>query len=266
MKNILKRTAALVLAALLLVVGLPAQQVFAADNAPLRTDVRVTGKNDNQKVTYTLSLKRTTVTDGRIAVVFDPEVLEIAGDLEFDRFNDYDLNSEYSDANGRGLCVAFVNDAPRSTSGTLIGILFNVKKGVTGQDTVIKTEVFDLNNEDTEIITRETVLEDTIHVGRGELATPKAKSVQQTLLGVNVTWSKDENADGYVVLRSTSKNGQYTEIATTTATNYWDVSLRNNQTYFYKVKAFQGKGSGRVYSEESNVLSIKVKKFFGIFG
>ena len=265
MKNILKRTAALALAALLLFVGLPAQEVMAADSAPLHTDVVVTGKNDNQKVTYKLSLKRTTVSDGRIAIVYDPEVLDICADVEFNRFNDYDLNEDYADENGKGLCVAFVNDAPRSTSGTLAAIQFKVKKGVKSQETTIYTKVYGLNNEDKEVIP-ESTLEDTVKVGRGELSKPKLKSLQQTVLGVNVSWSKDENADGYVVYRSTSKNGKYTEIMTTTGTNYWDVLLLNNQTYFYKVKAFQGKGSNRVYSEESNVLSIKVKKFFGIFG
>lgn len=265
MKNILKRTATLLLAALLLFVGLPAQEVMAADSAPLYTDVKVTGKNDNQKVTYKLSMKKTTVTDGRIAIVYDPAVLDICADLEFNRFNDYDLNDDYADENGKGLCVAFVNDAPRSTSGTLAAVQFKVKKGVKGQETTIYTKVYGLNNEDTEVVP-ETTLEDKVTVGRGELSKPQLKSLQQTVLGVNVTWSKDANADGYVVYRSTSKNGKYTEIASTTATNYWDVTVRNNQTYFYKVKAFQGKGSDRVYSEESNVLSIKVKKFFGIFG
>ena len=266
MKNIIKRTAALALAALLLFVGLPAQEVMAADSAPLHTDVKVTGKNDNQSVTYALSLKKTTVTDGRIAIVYDPAVLQICADVEFNRFNDYDLNEDYADENGKGLCVAFVNDAPRSTSGTLAAIKFNVKKGIKGQETTIFTKVYGLNNEDKEVVP-ETTLEDTVKVGRGELSKPQLKSLQQTVLGVNVTWTKDANADGYVVYRSTSKNGKFTEVATTsTLTNYWDVLVLNNQTYFYKVKAFQGKGSNRVYSEESNVLSIKVKKFFGIFG
>ena len=30
---------------------------------------------------------------------------------------------------------------------------------------------------------------------------------------------------------------------------------------FYKIKSYQGSGANRVYSEESDVMSIKVKKF-----
>lgn len=266
MKNILKRTATVFLAALLLFTGLPAQKVEAAKNSPLYTSVTVTGKNDSQKVFYTLTLSKTKVTDGHIAVVYDPEVLEVAADIEIDRFDDYDLNSDYTDATGKGLAVAFVNDSSKTTSGALIGIKFNVKKGAAAQDTVITTRVFDLNNEETELIPVETDITDTVKVGRAELVKPTLKPLNQTLLGVNVTWSKDKNADGYIVYRSTSKDGKYTEIATTTATSFWDVALQNNKTYYYKVKAFQGKGSERVFSEESNVLSIKVKKLLGIFG
>ena len=265
MKNVLKRMAVLVLTALILFAALPAQKVLAADSAPLRTNVTVTGKNDSQKVSYTLTLSKTTLTDGRIAVLYDPEVLELTKDVEYNRFVDYDLNEEYTDDNGKGIAVAFVNDAPRATSGTLITMQFNVKKGIAKQDTVISTKVFGLNNEDTEVLSA-TVLEDTLSVGREALAKPQLKGLTQTVLGVSVTWSKDANADGYIVYRSTSKDGKYIKLTTTSATNFWDASVYNNTTYYYKVQSYQGKGSEKVLSEESNVLSIKVKKFFGIFG
>ena len=265
MKNVLKRIAVIVLTALILFAGLPAQKVLAADGAPLKTTVKVTGKNDSQKVSYTLTLSKTTLTDGHIAVLYDPEVLELTKDIEYNRFVDYDLNEEYEDENGSGIAVAFVNDAPRATSGTLITMQFNVKKGAAQQDSVITTKVFGLNNEDTEVLPS-TVLEDTVSVGRAKLAKPQLKALSQTVLGVNVAWSRDENADGYVVYRSTSKDGKFVQIATTTSTSYWDTSVSNNKTYYYKVAAYQGKGADRVLSEESDALSIKVKKFFGLFG
>ena len=254
MKNILKRTATAFLAALLLFTGLPAQKVEAAKSAPLSTSVTVTGKNDSQKVFYTLTLSKTKVTDGHIAVVYDPEVLEVAADIEIDRFDDYDLNSDYEDATGKGIAVAFVNDAPRNTAGTLVAIKFNVKKGAAAQDTVITTRVFDLNNEEKELIPVETDLTDTVKVGRAELAKPNLKSLNQTLLGVNVTWSKDTNADGYVLYRSNKKKSGYKKINTVKGKNKLTVKTKKNHKYYYYVRAYKIINGRKVLSKRSNII------------
>ena len=144
-------------------------------------------------------------------------------------------------------------------------VQFAAKKGLASQKTTIGTKVFGINNEDAAVV-EETVLEDVVEVGRPKLAKPVINSVSQTILGVFVNWKKDANADGYVIYRSTSKNGCYTKIATVSGLySYYDLFVANNKTYYYKVVSFQGSGKDRVYSEESAPVSIKVKKFFGFF-
>ena len=144
-------------------------------------------------------------------------------------------------------------------------VQFTVKAGLKAQDTTIKTKILGLNNEATDVVAA-TDMEDAVSVGRPTLSTPKINGISQTILGVYVKWSKDANADGYVVYRSTSKDGKYSKIATVSGLNgFWDFTVANNKTYYYKVVSYQGSGKTRVYSEESAPVSIKGKKFFGWF-
>ena len=89
----------------------------------------------------------------------------------------------------------------------------------------------------------------------------KRHSLFKLALTVKSVGNKDRNADGYVIYRSTSKDGKYTQIGMSTGGSYWDIFVKNNTTYYYKIKSYQGSGANRVYSEESDVMSIKVKKF-----
>ena len=62
---------------------------------------------------------------------------------------------------------------------------------------------------------------------------------------LKIAWAqvKDEDGDavsGYKVYRSTSKNGTYTLIATTTSNSYTDKNLTNGSTYYYSVSAYTG--------------------------
>ncbi len=263
-KNI-KRAFVLGMTSLILFTGLPATTVHAADSAPVHTKASVSGKATNQTVTYKLDLNKVKVSDGRVAVTFDPEVLTLVkakGDV---RFDEKDFNEEYVAGEEEGVSYAFVNESAKNVKGSLLSLTFKVNAGVENQDTVVKTKVFTLDNEETEILA-DVVLEDTVNVGRPKPVTPQNVTASQTLLGVNVQWKKDANADGYVVYRSTSKNGKYSAVATTTGTYYLDLTLRNNTTYYYKVQAYQKQGKDKIYSDFSNPVSIKVKKFFGIFG
>lgn len=266
MNKNLKRAVVLGMAAITLLTGIPATPVLAAEKTPVHTSVQSTGKGDSQKVTVKVTLDKTTVTDGRVAVEYDPSVLELKSDSEGIKFADSDVNKSFEDGASKGVAYAFVGEAPKTVNGTLMTVQFAVKKGLKSQKTTIGTKVFGINNEDTTVV-EETVLKDEVQVGRPKLVKPSIKCVSQTLIGAYVQWSKDSNADGYVVYRSTSKNGKYSKIATISGLNgYWDVVVSNNQTYYYKVVSYQGSGKDRVYSQESDVKSIKVKKFFGLFG
>lgn len=265
MNKNLKRAVVLGMAAITLLTGVPATPVLAAEKTPVHTSVQSTGKGDSQKITVKVTLDKTTVTDGRVAVEYDPSVLELKNDSEGIKFSDVDVNKSYVDGDSKGVAYAFVGDAPKAVSGTLMTVQFAVKAGLDAQETKIGTKVYGINNED-EAVVEETLLEDAVEVGRPQLKKPTINSVSQTLLGVYVKWTKDANADGYVVYRSTSKNGKYTKIATVSGlSSYYDILVSNNKTYYYKVVSYQGSGKNRVYSEESAPVSIKVKKFFGLF-
>ena len=260
MKKIIKKVAVLVLTAVLTVAALPAVSVQAADQSPLHTKVTTAGKGDNLKITYQLTLDKTVLSDGQIAILYDAEVLTLTKDSEANLFTEKDVNKKYTQGGKQGLSIAFINDNAKAVSGTVATLKFDVKAGLDSQDTLIQTQVFGLNNEDEEVLSN-VVLEDAVTVGRSGLAKPALNKLSQTLIGVNVEWTKDAEADGYEVYRSTSPKGGFSKIATVRGDHYWDVLLLNGKTYYYKVKAYRGKGANREYSDESQTLSIKVKKF-----
>lgn len=266
MNKSIKRAVVLTLTALTVFTSTPYTNVAKAANvAPVHTTVKSTGKADSQKITYKLTLDKTTVTDGRVAVEYDPNVLVLKSDSEGIKFSDVDVNKNYVNEEAKGIAYAFVNDAPKTAAGTLMTVQFTVKAGLKAQDTTIKTKVLGINNEATDVVAV-TDMEDAVSVGAPALKKPVINSISQTILGVYVKWAKDTNADGYVVYRSTSKNGKYSKIATVSGlTSFWDFTVANNKTYYYKVVSYQGSGKTRVYSEESAPVSIKVKKFFGWF-
>ena len=260
MKKTVKRVIVLVLTALIVFGTIPATTVYAADKEVAHTEVTTSGRGDNLKVTYKLKLDKVSVSDGRIAVLYDPAALTLSSDSEKGGFAETDVNKEFTDGDFKGLSYAFVNDSSKSVKGDIINLKFNAVKGASFGETVIRTVIFTLNNEDDAILANE-LLEDTVTVGVQGLDKPKLKSLDQTFLGVNVVWEKDPNADGYVVYRSSSENGGYYPIGLSVWTSLWDGLVLNKQTYYYKIRSYQGSGQNRVYSDFSNVLSIKVQKF-----
>ncbi len=66
-------------------------------------------------------------------------------------------------------------------------------------------------------------------------------TVKATYMGASgkpyIKWNAVANASQYKVYRSTSKNGTYTLLGTTTATHYTDNKAGSGYTYYYKVRA-----------------------------
>ena len=70
----------------------------------------------------------------------------------------------------------------------------------------------------------------------------KAKAAGTSGTGVKVTWNTHKDLDGYIVYRSTSKNGSYKEVWSTYNENrsyYNDSKLTYGKTYYYKVKGIK---------------------------
>ncbi|WP_026488987.1 hypothetical protein [Butyrivibrio sp. XBB1001] len=263
MIKLLNRGVVLGLTAAVLFSVAPAQTVAAADVAPLHTSVTVDGRDSKQTVTYDLNLDTVTTTDGRVAVTYDPEVLELTKAADKVNFDIEDFNSDYSDEDSKGVAFAYVNAKPKSRSGKVLHVKFAVKDWTKAQDTVIKTEVFGINNEDQEVVPA-TVIEDQVSVGRNKPVTPQNVTATQVVGGVEIKWTKDENADYYVVYRAKAEEGPYQKIGTSKGDSLLNVFV-GQKDYYYKVVAHQT-GSPSYDSEPSAPVKVTVTKLLGVIG
>lgn len=259
----LKRGVVLGLTAVVLLTGIPVHTAKAADVDPLHTQVTVSGKDKKQTVTYDLSFDAITVTDGRVAVKYDADVLELTAASDKVNYDFEDLNKDYADEGTKGVSFAFVNGKPRTRSGKVLHVKFAVKDWTKAYNTVIETEVFGLNNDEEEVVSS-TVIEDAVTVGRDKPVTPQDVEAVQDLGGIRISWAKDENADGYIVYRSTSEDGNYTKVGTTKNDSLLNMFVSKGKDYYYKVVAYQD-GQPTYYSEESAPVKVTVTKFLGIF-
>ncbi len=267
MIKLFKKAVVLGLTAVVVFAGAPVQTVKAADAQPLHTSVAVAGKDAKQTVSYDLNLDKVELTDGRVAVTFDTSVLELTGASDSVNFDVKDLNREYVSEDEEGVAYAFVNGDPKKRGGKVLRLKFAVKPEAQtkAQETVIKTRVLNLNNEDEEVVAASTVLEDAVTVGRNKPVVPQNVTAVEEVGGVRISWTKDEFADGYEVYRSSSANGKYTKVGTTKNNSLLNINAAKNKDYYYKVVAYQN-GTPSYRTEASAPVKITVKKIFGIFG
>ena len=88
----------------------------------------------------------------------------------------------------------------------------------------------------------------------------KVKSTQKSYNSIKLTWAKPSGAYGYQIYRSTSKNGKYTKIKNinlASTLSYTDKNLTTNQTYYYKIRAFNKTNGKKLYGDYSSVVSAK---------
>lgn len=79
-----------------------------------------------------------------------------------------------------------------------------------------------------------------------------------TITAITVNWNKIDGADGYAVYRATSKDGDYTKIATLESANkknYTDSKIKTAKTYYYKVRAYRLINGKKVFAPYSEVVS-----------
>lgn len=89
-----------------------------------------------------------------------------------------------------------------------------------------------------------------------------SKISSTTSSSIKLSWSKVSDADGYIIYRSTSKNGTYTKIKDITKNstlNYTDSNLSSNKKYYYKIKSFKTSEKEKYYSYYSNVINGETK-------
>lgn len=89
------------------------------------------------------------------------------------------------------------------------------------------------------------------------LSTPKIKSIQYLSSGkLRLTWKKISGANGYVIYRSSSKNGTYKKLKTIRSASVCRLTTqapRKGKRYYYKIRAFRKVNGKLVYSRYCSV-------------
>lgn len=77
-----------------------------------------------------------------------------------------------------------------------------------------------------------------------KIGCPANLTVSGTPKSIKLKWAKSDSPQviGYAVMRSSTMDGAYLQIATTTKPGYTDDNLKLNETYYYKVKAISKSG------------------------
>lgn len=86
-----------------------------------------------------------------------------------------------------------------------------------------------------------------------KIRAPKITAANKAANGKpRLTWEKVSGAVKYQIYRSTSKNGTYTRMYTTTGTSYTNTSAKVGKLYYYKVRAVNANGTTSAFS---NIVS-----------
>ena len=80
-------------------------------------------------------------------------------------------------------------------------------------------------------------------------------AVSSNLSSIKVSWTKMPNVNGYELYYSTSKNGKYKLIKTTTGTSYTHTKLTTGKNYYYKVRSYVLVGKTKVYGSYSSITN-----------
>lgn len=96
-----------------------------------------------------------------------------------------------------------------------------------------------------------------------QVATPTIKKVSTGSFSVTLTWSKCSGANGYVIYRSSSKNGTYKKVNSVSGgskVTYKNRNLKSSTTYYYKVRAYRTVKGKKYYGSYSSIKSGTTQK------
>lgn len=103
----------------------------------------------------------------------------------------------------------------------------------------------------------------TIKVTTPPTKAKKPSAVSNTKNEASISWPKVKNAKGYRVYRSTSQNGKYIEVETTSGGNsltFTDKNLKSGKVYFYKVRAYSENPDGtKAFGQISAAKKVRIK-------
>ena len=76
---------------------------------------------------------------------------------------------------------------------------------------------------------------------------------------VTLKWDAVKGADGYQIYYSTSKDGKYKKLTSTTKTSLKKSTLKSGKKYYFKVRAYKKASESTLYGSFSSVKSAKIK-------
>ena len=82
-------------------------------------------------------------------------------------------------------------------------------------------------------------------------------ATSKTTSSIDLKWTADTSANGYMVYRSTSATSGFKKVSTTYTNSYTDKGLKKGTTYYYKIYSYIKTSSGYLYSPASSVKSAK---------
>lgn len=92
-----------------------------------------------------------------------------------------------------------------------------------------------------------------------KLSTPtNVKTSITSANDVKLTWNTVKDASGYTIYRSTSQDGTFTKLATSTTNSYTDTTPASATAYYYKITAYVT-GKSELTSDESDVTPAYTK-------
>ncbi len=89
------------------------------------------------------------------------------------------------------------------------------------------------------------------------LKNPEKLSAENNGPLISVNWAEVDEAKGYLVYRSLSKNGLYTVVGEVNSTSFVDRDVLAGKTYYYKIVAENG--NEKTVSDYSEIVSVKAK-------
>ncbi len=82
-------------------------------------------------------------------------------------------------------------------------------------------------------------------------------ATSKTTSSIDLKWTADTSANGYMVYRSTSASSGFKKVATTYTNSYTDKGLKKGTTYYYKIYTYIKTSDGYLYSPASAAKSAK---------
>lgn len=82
--------------------------------------------------------------------------------------------------------------------------------------------------------------------------------VKRNSSSASIRWTKAAGATGYEIYRSTSYNGKYSRIGSTSGTSFGNGGLTRGRVYYYKVRAYTIYGGVRYYGRYSAAKGIRM--------